>query len=849
MANVVDPNSWRMVPTSDSHPSRIARSEAVDGPLAPGAANSTLKLLAGALQRTFNAPQDRVVWRLRGPGDAQQFRIDPSHDSTSERRADPAAEGATPDGSTSWLVLVQTPRDVANENGSPEVREALEQDGRLLLVICDDDEASTPSFNQRTLAEHVADRLHFRCWEPLTHESEDELAGVLARVKGSDRSSVLYFDASDKIRPPRFIPERDGSRRLDEGGRSYRELAATKLRALQAADERVVFFCTDATPHPEVARYRGETAAALIEHCQSLVTDGRRPFLFLSLEEARSNLPLLHESLAVPGSTMTIVIESRGGDKVPARSSQLAAFRAPHVNLLAPKDGLELGQMFDWCVSQAEPTIVWLSETFEPPVFWPLGEPIARARAERLGTGADVAIVAWGAMNAAAAVAAEQLANLGIHATVVNARFAQPFDVTGCARICAESSYTVLVDDSDAGGFAALAGEQLVRQGMAPLMTIVSPDAIVASGQRQEPYMLAEAIVDRCRWLNERIADAPSERIAAASVTVTARPAAACAAPPSILERASVIQAEVLATPLSADARRWARAYEEVGPRDLYLWQWCAHGVEITMLPSVSEQFRAHVSDTKVLSIILCVLLDDVADEHGDGQLLETLLGLTFSDGGESLRSLQGTQARHAEITRSLWAEYWQRVSRYPRFAEFEPVLRYDLQQFQNTMRYSYLVNEHPFLLNVAEHDLYTSHNMMIISFATLDLMCSPGFPRGEVGAIRELAWHAQCMGRYGNLLSTWRRELANCDFTSGVFARAMAQGHLTYEELVGQEPERIATAIQDHGHEAYFYDRWLEHRRQSHDCSRRVKSLDLRGVLNGHDRFFAMHLGSEGLI
>ena len=197
------------------------------------------------------------------------------------------------------------------------------------------------------------------------------------------------------------------------------------------------------------------------------------------------------------------------------------------------------------------------------------------------------------------------------------------------------------------------------------------------------------------------------------------------------------------------------------------------HGVDLTTLPCVNAEQVRHVCDTKLLSIVLCVLLDDVADERGEGRLLDALLTPMGSGGPRgSWRHLQAAARRHAEVAHALWDEYWTRTAGYPCYKTFEPVLRYDLHQFFNTMRYSHLVNGRPYLLNMVEHDLYTSHNMMMVSFSTLDLMCSPGVPLAEVGALREVMWHAQCMGRIGNLLSTWRRELAKGDFTSGVFAR-----------------------------------------------------------------------------
>jgi hypothetical protein len=109
--------------------------------------------------------------------------------------------------------------------------------------------------------------------------------------------------------------------------------------------------------------------------------------------------------------------------------------------------------------------------------------------------------------------------------------------------------------------------------------------------------------------------------------------------------------------------------------------------------------------------------------------------------------------------------------------------------------------------------------------------------------------WHAQSMGRIGNLLSTWKRELADRDFTSGVFARALASGDVSPEALEHADPQRLESVIRSGDHEAYFLFQWFEHRRRCHAAARRVGSCDLGPVLQGHDRFFAMHLGSRGLI
>ena len=594
-----------------------------------------------------------------------------------------------------------------------------------------------------------------------------------------------------------------------------------------------------------------------LQWCANLASNGGRPFVFLSWEEAQNGFGQIRQAICLSRAAVTLLIEARTEtmrNEVPT-SAVLAGIRQlPNLSVLSPKDGTELRQMLGWCAAQNDPAVIWLPQAIEPPLTWTRGSEIARGRAEELSDGHDVAIVAWGPMVAAAVAAAESLSRYGITATVVNARFAKPLDIDTIARAVRGALCAVVVADSgEHGGFSSWVLEQLLEIGITQPVSIVAP---LECSPRQHPHdthnHCARAIVDRCRWLSAPIV--PNTTIEA---RLPAVPPVECkalvgkwlnfnAACPDSMARE---QAQVYTRQLSSDARRWVAAYEEVGSRDVYLWKWCMHGIALTTLPCVMPEFCAHVCDTKLLSIVLCVLLDDVADQHGDGRLLEALLEMTCSGGSRSLRGLSAVAKRHAEVTRCVWAEYLTRITSYPCYATFEPVLRYDLLQFFNTMRYSHLVNSRPYLLNMAEHDLYTPHNMMMVSFAMLDLMCSPGFPREAVGSLREAMWHAQSMGRIGNLLSTWRRELVDRDFTSGLFARAVMEGDLTLDDLEHGDLNKIEAIIRSRGHEAYFFQKWREHRECCHARASHIPSLDLRSVLDGHDRFFAMHLGSQGLI
>lgn len=312
-------------------------------------------------------------------------------------------------------------------------------------------------------------------------------------------------------------------------------------------------------------------------------------------------------------------------------------------------------------------------------------------------------------------------------------------------------------------------------------------------------------------------------------------------------ERVQQEIAFVLNKTLSPDLAHWANEYGKVGHRNMYLWKWCHQGVMVTTLSCVSPDCFDSVCDTKVMGVILDVLLDDIADRKGDDGLLEALTSLTINGPRPTFTGYPAQQRAYAEFTVAVWDEIVARARRYPLFDQYAKVLDYDYQQLWNVMRYSHLANEHIELLNLAEHDLYTPHNMHMIISSTLDLMCSPSFDRNEWGKVRDAAWHGQCMGRIGNLTTTWERELGDADYSSGVYASALNSGDLTIEELRAGDREQIKKAIVEGGHEVKFLRQWQDHRRYLLSRVPHVRSCDLGRLVAGLERLICLHLGSRG--
>jgi hypothetical protein len=227
--------------------------------------------------------------------------------------------------------------------------------------------------------------------------------------------------------------------------------------------------------------------------------------------------------------------------------------------------------------------------------------------------------------------------------------------------------------------------------------------------------------------------------------------------------------------------------------------------------------------------------------------LLEELLQITRGQRPD-LGRLTSEEQSYAELTLAVWDEYWARVAQYPNFHTYRELLHYDLSQLFNTIRYSNLLNRNPHLLNMVEHDLYSPHSMMQMSFATIDLCCTRSFPWDALGKLREAVWHAQCMGRIGNLVTTWQREIPSRDFTSGVFAHAVTAGNLTVGELLHAEPQMIEAAIQRGGHEDHFLREWKDHLRCLNALRHRFSAFDLGHVIQGLKQLLVTELASRGL-
>jgi 1-deoxy-D-xylulose-5-phosphate synthase len=152
-----------------------------------------------------------------------------------------------------------------------------------------------------------------------------------------------------------------------------------------------------------------------------------------------------------------------------------------------------------------------------PDVGMPL--PIGKGRILREGTA--VALLSLGTRLADALKAAEQLATLGLSATVADARFMKPLDADLIRRLAENHDVLVTVEEGSIGGFGShvlhyLAENGLLDRGL-KVRTKVMPDAFYDQDKPEAMYqragLSASGIVDAvCDALGISAAQMPRER-------------------------------------------------------------------------------------------------------------------------------------------------------------------------------------------------------------------------------------------------------------------------------------------------------------------------------------------------
>lgn len=285
--------------------------------------------------------------------------------------------------------------------------------------------------------------------------------------------------------------------------RTYAQVYAETLCEIAARDERVVAI-TAAMPSGTALRQfaarfpdRMYDVGICEQHsfafAQGLAIAGLRPFLAHYSTFAQRGYDQLFQEVCLARDLGIVITLDRAGlvgedGETHQGLYDIAWSRClPGLVLMAPRDGAMLAEMLRWChehrqgPQRAAGYLIRYPKDAVPAIDWGREpEPLALGRAEVLQVGDGPLMVwAYGAMVATAFAALRQLGELGRTVTLVDARFAKPFDSGLLAELAARHRLVLAAEDHALpGGFGSIVAEAVADLGL--------PLQLVRAGVRDE---------------------------------------------------------------------------------------------------------------------------------------------------------------------------------------------------------------------------------------------------------------------------------------------------------------------------------------------------------------------------
>lgn len=175
----------------------------------------------------------------------------------------------------------------------------------------------------------------------------------------------------------------------------------------------------------------------------------------------------------------------------------------PNMTIMAPKNKWELSDMMKFAVAYDGPIALRYPRGAAYDGLKEIRQPIELAKSELIRKGSTVAIMALGSMVKTAVDVVKLLEAEGITATLINARFAMPFDKEAIKELPAEHSLLVTMEENvQSGGFGEHVTEYVKTNGIAlEVLTVALPDCYVEHGNvevlKKELHVDAKSVAKR----------------------------------------------------------------------------------------------------------------------------------------------------------------------------------------------------------------------------------------------------------------------------------------------------------------------------------------------------------------
>ncbi len=411
------------------------------------------------------------------------------------------------------------------------VREAAKQLARHLPKFVYDRARKTEEFARNFWAGGTMfEELGFYYVGPIDGHNLDHLLPVLKNVRDSETGPILvhvvtqkgkgYAPAEANLEKYHAVVPFDvvtGTQNKPKANApSYTRVFAEALIAEAARDNKIVAV-TAAMPngtgldlfdkaYPDRTFDVGIAEQHAVTFCGGLATEGYKPFCAIySTFLQRAYDQVVHD-IAIQNLPVRFAIDRAGlvgADGATHAGSFDTAYLGilPNMVVMAAADEAELVHMVATAAAYDKGPIAFRYPRGEGiGVEMPArGEVLEIGRGRVLREGKQVAILSFGTRLKEALLAAEDLEKYGVSATVADARFAKPLDMTLVRRLASDHEVLVTVEEGSVGGFGSFVQQALMDEGVfdtgrLKFRSLVLPDVFIEHDKPEKLY--AEAGLD-----------------------------------------------------------------------------------------------------------------------------------------------------------------------------------------------------------------------------------------------------------------------------------------------------------------------------------------------------------------
>jgi 1-deoxy-D-xylulose-5-phosphate synthase len=508
------------------------------------------KILTGRRDRIRSIRQRGGLYGFTRRGESPYDPFGAAHSSTSISAALGMAVARDLTGGINHVIAVIGDGALSGGMAYEALNHAGSLKNRLIIVLNDNGMSIAPAVGalarylpslQTTPAadENFFTSLGSRYRGPLDGHDVEALVRALAAARDDqdDGPTVLHvvtekgrghpFAKPDKEKyhaVAKFDPATGAFAKPKANAPTYTQVFAQSLIRAARADERIVAI-TAAMPSgtgldlfgaqfPARCFDVGIAEQHAVTFAAGLAAEGMRPFCAIYSTFLQRGLDQVVHDVALQKLPVRLAIDRAGlvGQDGPTHAGSFDLTylsMLPGMVVMAPADAIELRRMVATAAAYDEGPI-----SFRYPRGETSGEdagdefrPLDIGKGRIVTEGSDVAILSLGARLGACREAAQTLQQLGITATVADARFCKPIDTELVERLARGHPLLVTVEEGATGGFATQVLNHLASNDLTTrtrIRTVMLPDRFIAHGTPAE--QLADAGLDSSGIVREILA-------------------------------------------------------------------------------------------------------------------------------------------------------------------------------------------------------------------------------------------------------------------------------------------------------------------------------------------------------